>query len=279
MLKQEQENFFDPASLKYLQSLMRSRTGLLLLDPDIESYEDRIIPFIRENGFQNLRELVRALENGRAGLAQKLIDVLNHREPLFFRDAPLFQMLEETLLLPLLARKHKGAAVRFWSVGCSTGEEAYSLAIFMQEKFKDILEQASLEIFATDLSSDAIDIAKLGLYPEEKIEPYVSTDILSKYFKQVNGSDWQVSNDIRHLIKFQVHNLLMPCDGMTLFDIIFCRNVLPLYDGQIKARILDAFASRLRRNGLLILGQHETLLGSSNKFEIMKECRAVYKTL
>lgn len=251
----EPEKLLDARSLSSLQNLIRSKTGIYLLEREFKSYERQILPFMRENGFQNIKELIESLEKGRPGIVQKTVDLFICRETFFFRDPSLYKMLEETLLPPLLAQKDTGKSLRIWSAACSTGEEPYSLAIFMKEKFA----KTPVEILGTDLSADTVDKAKLGIYPQEKITPHIPKNLLSPYFRPLNG-DFQICTGIRQMVRFQIHNLLNPLESSALFDVILCRNVLSSFEGSLKAKVLDAFVTHLTRDGLLILGSHEILL-------------------
>ncbi len=258
------ERLFDARSFSYLHALIRSRTGIYLLERELTSYERPLMLFMRENGFQTIEDLIESLEKGRPGIAQKTVDLFTQRDSFFFEEPLLYEMSEKMLLPRLLSQKNKEETLRIWVAACSTGEDVYSFAVFMQEKFS----KSSFEILGTDLSAEAVDRAKLGIYPQDKIIRHTPKNLISRYFKPLNG-DFQVDIDIRQKVSFQNHNLLNSFEAPSPFDLILCRHVLSSFDGSLKAKVLNTFADHLTPNGLLILGSQETLLGSSSKFEVI----------
>jgi chemotaxis methyl-accepting protein methylase/PAS domain-containing protein len=174
----------------------------------------------------------------------------------FFRDPAAWEQLKKEVIPALLADSSNGGTIRAWSVGCSTGEEAYSLAII----FREALEQAkpkgaTLQIFATDLDRDAIDRARQGSYPAN-IAQDVSPERLSRFFtKEENG--YRIGKDIREVVTFATQNLIMD-PPFTKLDILICRNLLIYLAPELQKRILPLFHYSMKPGGVLFLGSAET---------------------
>jgi two-component system CheB/CheR fusion protein len=176
----------------------------------------------------------------------------------FFRDPKTFENLSATIFPLILKNKAPGEAMRVWVAGCSTGQEAYSFAISLQEffannSFKDKVEQ--VQIFATDLSETAIEKARLGVYSKIELES-MSPKRLSDFFTKINGS-YQVNRPIRDMCVFASHNFVVdPPFGK--MDLISCRNVLIYMEPYLQKKALTTFHYALNPQGYLLLGKSET---------------------
>jgi len=176
----------------------------------------------------------------------------------FFRDAQVWQYLADITLPELLMRQHVGQHLRAWVVGCSTGEEAYSLAmIFMEARDKlPRPHDVTLQIFASDLSPDAIATARRGHYPGD-ISRSVSAERLARFFS-VHGDGYQINGDIRDLILFAQQDVVLD-PPFTRLDLISCRNLLIYFDPSLQRKLMPLFHYSLRAGGLLLLGSSETV--------------------
>ena len=175
----------------------------------------------------------------------------------FFRDRELFDYLREHVLPELIrdaARRKE--ELRIWSAGCSTGEEAYSLAIVVYE----LLEEAGVEmhgrIFATDLDEEAVRFARQGIYPARALDE-LPIDVVEKYFQQI-GDEFQIRKHIRSMLVFGEHDLARRAPFPRI-DLILCRNVLIYFTVPLQRRALELFAFSLRNGGYLVLGKSETV--------------------
>jgi two-component system CheB/CheR fusion protein len=176
----------------------------------------------------------------------------------FFRDPAVWHHLLESTLPELLARANGRKKFRAWVVGCSTGEEAYSLAMVFTEAVQRLPEHSdcSLQIFASDLSSDAIAKARLGRYPAA-IDADVSDDRLTRFFTR-HGNFMTINKAIRDTVLFAQHDVLLD-PPFTKLDILCCRNVLIYFDVTLQRRILPLFHYSLGPGGILLLGSSETV--------------------
>ena len=194
----------------------------------------------------------------------------------FFRDQKIFKNLSDNFLSDILDKIPHDKTARVWVAGCSTGEEAYSLAIL----FRELLESRSVknpgkkvQIFASDLSESAIDRARLGTYTSTELAG-VSDKRLKKYFIKSNGN-FQVSRQIRDMCVFAVHNFLNdPPFGK--MDLISCRNVLIYFEPYLQKKALTTFHYVLNKNGILLLGKSETTSGVPDLFSEASKNDKIY---
>lgn len=184
----------------------------------------------------------------------------------FFRDVAVWQYLLDTALPELLARRGKETKLRAWVVGCSTGEEAYTLAIVFSETLKRLPEHrdCSLQIFASDLSPDAIATARAGRYPAS-IAASMQAEYAARYFT-AQGDALVVGKPIREMVLFAQHDVVLD-PPFTRLDILSCRNLLIYFDATLQRRLLPLFHYSLRPDGLLLLGSSETVGAFSKLFE------------
>ncbi len=176
----------------------------------------------------------------------------------FFRDPAAWEKLRGETIPALLASRPAGGVLRAWSAGCSTGEEAYSLAI----TFKEALDQVkptknfTLQIFATDLNREAIDKARQGVYPANMAAD-VSAEQLRRFFIK-DGSGYRVGKEIREMVTFATQNLIMD-PPFTKLDILICRNLLIYLTTELQKKLLPLFHYSLNPDGVLFLGSAETI--------------------
>lgn len=176
----------------------------------------------------------------------------------FFRDPAIWAYLQEVVLPDLLAAYPDGAALRAWVVGCSSGEEAFSLAIAFRETLADLQHHApyTLQIFATDLDPDAIEKARRGVYPAN-IASDVSEERLKRFFIDEGGT-YRVRKDIREMVVFAPQNLIID-PPFTKLDILTCRNLLIYLGPELQKRVFPLFHYSLKPGGILMLGSAESI--------------------
>jgi two-component system, chemotaxis family, CheB/CheR fusion protein len=183
----------------------------------------------------------------------------------FFRDPEAWDQLQREAIPTLLKAYPAGGTLRVWSAGCSTGEEAYSLAIAFKEALGQVKQAVNyaLQIFATDLDPDAIDRARQGVYPDN-IAADVSPERLRRYFiKDENG--YRVGKEIRQMVTFATQNIIMH-PPFTRLDILICRNLLIYLTPELQKKLLPLFHYSLNPGGVLFLGSAESVSTSTNLF-------------
>lgn len=203
---------------------------------------------------QYVRFLQENLQERELLFKELLIGVTN-----FFRDLPAWEQLKDQAISVFMASRPEGRSLRVWTPGCSTGEEAYSLAIVLKEALDSIKPKGNynLQIFATDLDRDAIDKARQAVYPPN-IAADVSPDRLKRFFVKEENGNYRVSNDVRELVIFAIQNVIMD-PPFTKLDILICRNLLIYLVPEIQKKVLSLFHYSLNPGGILFLGSAETI--------------------
>lgn len=181
----------------------------------------------------------------------------------FFRDSEAFDMLTREAVPSLLAAKADYEDVRVWVPGCSSGEEAYSLGIILYEGLERAAKRCKVQIFATDLDSQAIETARTGLYPEG-ITVDIRPDRLARFFIK-EEYNYRIAKEIRDMVIFAPHNLISD-PPFTKLDLLSCRNLLIYLNTTLQKRLLPMFHYALRPHGLLFLGASETISGFDDLF-------------
>jgi two-component system CheB/CheR fusion protein len=202
------------------------------------------------------------------GEAQLLFRELLINVTSFFRDPEAFVMLKQTLLPPLLEGKPAQSVFRVWVAGCSTGEEAYSLAMILHELQSELLSSwvqgLTLQIYATDLDDEAIAVARAGRYPSS-IALDVSPERLRRFFTTEPEGCYKVKKEIRDSVVFAVQNVIKD-PPFTRLDLLSCRNLMIYLEPELQQRLINTFHYALRPNGLLFLSTSESITNQPELF-------------
>jgi two-component system CheB/CheR fusion protein len=194
----------------------------------------------------------------------------------FFRDKAVWEKLEETVIPTLIDKQQEGAILRAWVAGCSTGEEAYSLAIVFKEVLDRIIPHGgiSLQIFATDLDDDAIETARKGLF-SSNISVDVSSKRLARFFTATEEG-YRINTEIREMVVFAKHNIILH-PPFTKIDILTCRNLLIYMDAELQKKLLGLFYYSINPEGFMVLGSAETLGTQSHFFTPIDSKLKIFK--
>jgi chemotaxis protein methyltransferase CheR/two-component system CheB/CheR fusion protein len=196
----------------------------------------------------------------------------------FFRDPTVWDVLKKDVLTTLLLNYNGETPVRAWVAACSTGEEAYSLAIVFKEALAslDSVIPVKLQIFATDLDQDAIEIARRGFY-SNSIKADISTDRLEKFFT-ADGNGYRINKEIREMVIFAPQNIAMD-PPFTKLDILCCRNLLIYLNQELQNKLIPLFYYTLNNNGVLLLGNAETISGFNHLFSVIDNKSRLYRQI
>ncbi|MBU0768817.1 MAG: protein-glutamate O-methyltransferase CheR [Proteobacteria bacterium] len=246
--------------------------------------ETRLGGLIKEYECSSYRELCsKAKTDSNKTIENKIIDAISTNETLFFRDTGPFEVLQHKILPDLIDRRIEKSSgflpipIRIWSAACSTGQEAYSIAIVLKELLPD-LKKYNVKLLGTDISDSAIGQASYGAYNKFEIERGLSKEKIQKYFIP-NGGNWKISNEIRAMVSFAKQNILKPFVGLGKLDIIFCRNVAIYFNLEQRKKLFENIASVLEPDGFLIVGSTESLTGICPIFEPKRYLRTIYYQL
>jgi chemotaxis protein methyltransferase CheR len=256
--------------------LLKERSGLVLTRDKAYLLESRLLPVARKRNMKSLDELIGLLRGRPEGeLVRDVIEAMTTNESFFFRDIKPFDQFRNFVIPQLLKTRTVKKSMRIWSAACSSGQEPYSIAMILAEEKATRLQGWSIELVATDLSTEILEKAQAGLYSQFEVQRGLPIQLLVKYFKQ-QGDRWQIDAGIRGMVKFRCLNLLDDFTPMGHFDVIFCRNVLIYFDQPTKTTVLERIARILPADGYLYLGGAETVIGITDKFQGMAEHRGIY---
>jgi chemotaxis protein methyltransferase CheR len=260
----------------FLRVLLQRRSGLFLSAEKRYLVESRLGMLCRRRGIAGIPTLVNQLRTSPASeLEAAVVEAMTTNETLFFRDRTPFDLFRDVILPEKLAANAQSRMLRIWCAAVSTGQEAYSLAMLLDE-VADRLAGWTVEILGTDISADVLERARQGLYSQFEVQRGLPIQLLLKHFRQ-EGDRWRLSERIRGMVEFRQHNLLEPSQHLGQFDIVFCRNVLIYFDVPTKAQVMAALAERLAGGGAFILGAAETVIGITTTLVPDSKHRGIYR--
>lgn len=194
----------------------------------------------------------------------------------FFRDPEAFQALEELVIPKLFNDKPAGSTIRVWSTGCSTGEEAYSIAILLQERIEALKQSYVVQVFATDIDSSAIAIARAGLYPAS-IAADLTPERLARFFSvEADGSAYRIHKGIRDMLVFSEQDVIKD-PPFSKLDLISCRNLLIYMSAELQRKLIPLFHFALKPQGILFLGTSEGIGGFDTLFTMLDRKAKLYQ--
>ena len=194
----------------------------------------------------------------------------------FYRDPPAWQALEREVIAPLIARREAGSPVRVWTAGCSTGEEAYSVAMLLLEHLQTSLRDGPVQVFATDINSAALATARGGLYPVSAVSQLPPAR-RQRFFTEVQGDHhYQINKAVRDAVVFAEQNLLAD-PPFSKLDLITCRNLLIYLEPDVQKKLLALFHFALREGGCLFLGSAESTGQGEDVFQPLSQKHRIYR--
>ncbi len=264
------------SSCRILAGLLEARTGQQLTMSRRWRIETALSSLLRERGIATLDELITILVMGREpGLSDRVIEALLNNETYFFRDRAPFDLIARHAL-PLLARSRQSTRrIRIWSAGCSTGQEAYSLAMLFAENPAQ-WRGWTIDILGTDVSSQVVDRARRGVYTQFEVQRGLGINQTIRWFEE-SDDGWRAIEEIRKPVRFQVHNLLDAPPQPNGFDIVLCRNLLLYLTIEKRTLAFDRIAGAIAPDGWLMLGAGETVIGQTSRFSADVEARGFYR--
>lgn len=260
---------------RILSTLLETRTGQTLSESRMWRIETVLKPVMRAHAMPDLDALAGRLVSAKdARLEEDVVNALLNNESSFFRDLQIYDMVYRDILPHIHERKKADRTLRIWSAGCSTGQEAYSIA--MQLCKDDIRWRGwRIEILATDISTDVIARAKSGIFSQIDVQRGLAIGDLIKWFEPA-GDNWKVSDALRSMISFRTDNLFDSQAPTGLYDLILCRNVMLYFTAERRRRVFDLLARHGHDQSVLLLGAGETVIGQSDDFTSHPQFRGAY---
>ena len=262
-------------ALKKIFVLLRAQTGHDFSQYKPSTINRRIERRLAVHQIDGLGSYIRYLQQTptevEALFRDLLIGVTN-----FFRDPEAFRVLEEQVIPKLFVGKSAGAVVRVWSAGCSTGEEAYSIAILLQERIEALKQNYTVQFFATDIDSRAIATARAGVYPAS-IAADISSERLARFFSaESDKGSYRIHKSIRDMMVFSEHDIVKD-PPFSKLDMISCRNLLIYLTAELQKRIIPLFHYALKTGGMLFLGTSEGVGEFVRQFAVLDRQAKVYQ--
>ncbi len=262
-------------SHQIIADLLEARSGQQLSERRRWRIATALSGTFRDHGISNADQLVCLLaEPAGDALAQEVVEALLNNETYFFRDKAMFDLLDQQALADLARKRDDTKRLAIWSAGCSTGQEALSLAMMFVDQ-PSRWAGWTIEIHGTDLSTQAIAAAKQGRYTQFEIQRGLGVAQMIAHFTGT-AAGWQVSPKLHKMVRFKVGNILDPIADLQRYDLILCRNVLLYFDGTIRAQAFRRLAQAIAPDGLLMLGAGETPVGRTELFEPAPTMRGLY---
>ena len=252
---------------KHLADIVYSCAGINLGDNKKELVHARLSKILRKRKLSGFREYITILKDDKSGdELVALLDAISTNVTHFFREKEHFNFLIENI-----CKDNCTGNFKFWSAGCSSGEEPYTIAITVLEyllKSKTSMPQ----IIATDLSTKVLSKAIAGVYPMKAVEN-LDLSLVKKYFLKGSGNSAgkiKVKKEVAKMVTFERLNLIEPMPFREEFDVIFCRNVMIYFDNDTRQRIVNGFYNSLKSGGYLIIGHSESLSGIQHSYKYIK---------
>jgi chemotaxis protein methyltransferase CheR len=256
----------DTPTFEYVRKLVHERSAIALESNKEYLVESRLLPLARQRGLASIRELVTQLKaDPESALHNQVVEAMTTNETSFFRDLYPFEALQREVLPSLIEARSARKSLTIWSAACSSGQEPYSIAILLRERFPQ-LKDWNVQIIGSDLSQQVLDQAACGIYAQHEVNRGLPATLLVKYF-QKSELHWQIKPEIRKMVRFLQVNLIESWPPLPMVDIVFLRNVLIYFTPDTKRLILRKMARQMAGDGALFLGGAETTLNIDSRWE------------
>ncbi len=258
----------DDEVLKFFSAYIEREIGIVYADHNAFQLRNRLDEICKLVGEPDIHALHRSAKGGIAGaFKQLLVDVATNNETSFFRDPKVFRAIEETILPELLELYPNNESIQIWSAASSTGQEAVSLAILLEEAKLKLKRGFDFHIVGSDISERALAKARDGVYSQLEVQRGLPAALMIKYFSKDERDRWVFRPALRQKTEFKKQNLKDPFSKIGQFGMVLCRNVLIYQNVESKKEILGRITKQLIPGGFLLLGSGESLIGLSQDYQ------------
>jgi chemotaxis protein methyltransferase CheR len=258
-------NFLSDADFERFRSIIYEESGIHFSASNRSILESRLRERLRRAKLDDIGQYYELITSDGNEL-KTLLDSVTTNLTRFFRNAAHMKTFEFYVIPDLIERKRKSPdkKVRIWSAGCSTGEEAYSVAMVLDDVLPKEIEA---EVVASDISLKSVMMGKEGFYPTARVAD-VPEKYLNRYF-EAKDAGYRVADKIREMVRFDYHNLKND-SGLRNLDVVFCRNVLIYFDEPAQKAVIDKFSKAMAPHSYLFIGHSESLFGMESDFEFTR---------
>jgi chemotaxis protein methyltransferase CheR len=251
------------------------RSGIIFTEAKRYYVERRVKERMSATGSQSFTSYFARLRIDAQGENEQFINALTVNETYFYREQHQLKCLTADLLADRVRRKRKGDAIRIWSAPCSTGEEPFSVAIWLLENWP-LVDEYEIEIVGSDIDTQVLQQARQGIFGRRalmRLSPY----LVGKYFLPMIAEQWQILDDLRNSVQFSAVNIVEPRETRAYgrFDVIFCRNVLIYFDDASRRMAAENLYENLLPGGFICLGHTESMSRISSLFEVRQFADAI----
>jgi chemotaxis protein methyltransferase CheR len=253
------------ADVRFLRSLVLERSAIVLDELKQYLLASRLDPIVRKEQLGSISDLVNGLRLAPRGRLEGLvIEAMTTNETSFFRDINPFVALTDSVIPEIIDQRGAAGGLTIWCAACSSGQEPYSVAIAISEKFSELVMNSRLRIVATDLARNMVERTKSGRFSQLEVNRGLPVKLLMKHFQQ-EGTEWVATRRLRQMMDVRTMNLIGQWPALPKCDIVFLRNVLIYFNPETKRQILERIRGEvLRPGGHLFLGSSETTINIDN---------------
>jgi len=258
-----------------LAEFLYRRTGMVFTEAKRYYVERRISERMAAMSSSSFADYFQHLRGEERKETEELINAFTVNETYFYREDYQLACLTTDLLEARLKAKRRGDAIRIWSAPCSTGEEPYSIAIWLLENWKEV-DAYDIEIVGSDIDTDVLEAAAEGIFGRRALMK-LPPDLVARYFHELDDERWQILDDLRQSVRFSQVNLIdtKQTRSQGRFDVIFCRNVLIYFDDESRRIAAENLYDNLLPGGFVCLGHTESMSRISPLFEVCRYSDAI----
>lgn len=241
----------------FLLDLLKENAGWEFDESQYFVIDKKMSNFIREKNYNTVEDLILELKTGNRPLISQVVEAMAFSETSFFRDFDVFYRFQKVLLPALKEKCRASKKLNIWSLGCSTGQEAYSVGIAINRADK-MFADWEINILGSDLSSLAISKAQRGIYNNFEIQMGLNARTILEYFT-FHDDQWHIDENIKKMIEFRRYNMLEEAIIKSKFEVVFCRNVLRYFAPEYQEEIIRRISEKQPQGGYLYLGKNENI--------------------
>lgn len=259
-----------PAEFKLFQSYVYEKVGISLSDEKTTLVKSRLMKRVNQLGLTSFRAYYDYLtQDVTEDELTFFVSAISTNLTYFFREPPQWIWLAQNIAKIIAGKKEK--KLRIWSAGCSSGEEPYTILMFLQEHLSDF-DQWDIKILATDISHKMLTQAMAGIYEEKQVESLTKAQLINSFSKVRNGEgvSHHILPHLRQKVLFRLYNIVTdPFFFKNKFDMIFCRNVMIYFDTPTRMQVIERFGSLLQKGSPLFLGSSESMTTQNHSFKLI----------
>lgn len=260
----------------FVAETLRLELGIALSPEKIFLVQSRLQELCPGLGLEDAAQVVELLRQGK--LKPEVAEAVTRQEITFFRDRTAYDCLRASLMPELMAARRTDRRLRIWSTAAGKGQEPYSIAMELVANLAHQLRDWTVEILASDSSTQLLPAARLGQYSPTEVQRGLPADYLTAFFTPMPENCWQLNDKIRSMVTFEQLNLRQIPEDLGRFDLIFCRNLLLYFDSPTRREVVQTLHRHLASDGYLLIGPSETLLHDADLFfRLNKSGSAVYR--